>query len=125
MKLNIGLLAALAIITCFGCDKTQSPVQSSPVPSTTVSRFSVAGSVSDTALRPLADVKVAVIDGPGAGTSTVTDAAGSFALPGYFLDAVTLLASKDGYKSVTTRYPTTPLQNWPRVDLSRAQRAAG
>jgi carboxypeptidase family protein len=108
----LGCYAALLItgglIASGGCNKTQSPVQSTPVPSPTVSRFSVAGSVDDTALRPLADVKIAVLDGPGAGTSTLTDAAGSFALAGEFSDPVTVLASKDGYRSVTTRYPPPP-----------------
>src|SRR6202051_2422377 len=82
------------LIASGGCDRTPSPVQSTTAPSTTVSRFSVAGSVDDTALRPLADVKIAVLDGPGAGTFTLTDAAGSFALAGGFSDPVTVLASK-------------------------------
>jgi hypothetical protein len=102
------LLITGGLIASGGCNKTQSPVQSTPVPSPMVSRFSVAGSVDDTALRPLADVKIAVLDGPGAGTSTLTDAAGSFALAGGFSDPVTILASKDGYRSVTTRYPLPP-----------------
>jgi hypothetical protein len=98
MAITGGLIASGA------CEKTKSPVQPTPVPSATVSRFSVMGSVRDTAFRPLADVKIAVLDGPGAGTPTLTDAAGSFALAGEFSDPVTVLASKDGYRSVITRY---------------------
>src|SRR5438874_1920321 len=77
------LLITGGLIASGGCNKTQSPVQSTPVPSPTVSR-SVAGSVHDTVLRPLTNVTIAVLDGPASGTSTLTDAAGSFALAGEF-----------------------------------------
>ena len=107
------LLITGGLIASGGCNKIQSPVQSTPVPSPTVSLFSVAGSVRDTAFRPLADVRIAVLDGPGAGTFTLTDATGSFALAGEFSDPVTILASKGGYESVTTRYPPPKVGGLP------------
>src|SRR5258706_460970 len=59
------------------------------------------GTVSDTAFRPLAGVKVEVVDGPQAGLSVTSGAAGGFSLTGIFDDATRFLATKERYVTAT------------------------
>jgi hypothetical protein len=66
----------------------------------------LAGLVFDSAFRPLAGARVEVLDGPQAGTSTMTDARGQFRLTGTFDDATRFTATKDGHIASTgTRSP--------------------
>jgi hypothetical protein len=57
----------------------------------------ISGIVFDTAIRPLAGALVEAIDGPRAGTSTTSDAAGEFSFPGSFDFATRFQASKEGH----------------------------
>ena len=61
----------------------------------------IPGSVFDTAFRPLAGVKVEIVDGPQAGASVTTDTAGQFSFSGTFIGAVTFRATKEGYLIAT------------------------
>jgi hypothetical protein len=63
--------------------------------------FSLSGSVSDTASRPLGGSRVEVIGGPRAGTAVTTDEVGRFSMPGTFTGTIRVTASKDGYVSKT------------------------
>jgi len=77
-----------------------SPVESAP----TAPRVGqpVNGSVSDSALRPVAGARVELLDGPQAGVWTTTDARGAFTLFGTVDDTTRFRASKEG---VPTRKP--------------------
>jgi hypothetical protein len=67
--------------------------------------------VHDTAWRPIADVRVEVVDGPGLGVFAVTDASGIYALSAVFSDTIAVRASKDGYVTLTKTFP--PSRPWP------------
>ena len=72
------LTAAWLTMTCLGCGDSKSPVQATPVlPAPAPGPVLVAGQVNDTALRPLADVRVEVVDGPSAGVFATTNNGGS------------------------------------------------
>lgn len=103
------VLASLVLLFSPGCADGKSPVEPTPSPAGPAPptfTFSLAGSVSDTANRPLKDASVAVMDGPRAGTIAMTDDRGRFSIPGTFSQsAITLVASKDGYSPVTWSFP--------------------
>jgi hypothetical protein len=61
----------------------------------------VQGFVQDTAFRPLAGVRVEVIDGPQAGSSATSDAKGEFVLSGTFDDLTRFRATKESYATST------------------------
>jgi hypothetical protein len=111
-------LSAILLLLSFGCADGKSPVEPTPsAPVPTPLTFSLAGSVNDTASRPLKGASVAVVDGPRAGTTATTDDAGRFSMPGTFTQAaVTVVASKEGYASATWNFPPRgrPVQggNW-------------
>jgi hypothetical protein len=96
------LTAAWLTIACLGCGDSRSPVQATPVlPAPALGPVSLVGNVHDTALRPLADVRVEVVDGPSTGVLATTNAAGQYELPGV-LEPFTVRATKDGYAPFTT-----------------------
>jgi hypothetical protein len=100
-------LAAIVLLFSFGCADRKSPVEptSSP-PETAQLTFSLSGDVQDTASRPLKGATVTVVDGPRAGTTTMTDDAGRFRMPDTFTQsAITFVASKEGYSSQTRTFP--------------------
>jgi hypothetical protein len=102
-------LASLVLPFSFGCADRKSPVEPTPspaVPAPPTFTFSLAGSVSDTASRPLKDASVTVMNGPRAGTIAMTDDRGRFSLPETFSQsAITIVASKDGYSPDTRSLP--------------------
>jgi hypothetical protein len=96
------LIAASIIMTCLGCGDSKSPVQATPLlPAPAPGPVSVVGQVNDTALRPLADVRVEVVNGASAGAFATTDTAGHYELPGVS-EPFTFRATKDGYAPFTT-----------------------
>ena len=102
MRTIVGVLVAV----CIGCDG-QSPTQPTPVapvPDQPPARYSLYGSVQDTAYRPVADVRIEVVDSQRAGASVVTDAAGRYELAGSFSGAMLVRASKNGYVAVDKRH---------------------
>ncbi len=82
-----------------GCGGSGSPSTPSAVPTGSVSRIS--GSVLDTGFRPIAGARVEVVDGPGAGASTATDAEGQFSLTGTFDASTRFRAAKEGHVAAT------------------------
>jgi hypothetical protein len=98
------LVLAAAVVGCQGSDSS-SPVSPSPVapaapqaaPLPTGTHIQAAGSVSDTAFRPLAGARVEAIDGPGAGASGNADAMGRFSLTGAFDDTTQFRATQEGH----------------------------
>ena len=101
----IGLL--MLVLGLAGCGDSRSPV--SPMPPTatvpsipgSVNGELIVGTVSDSALRPLAGARVELLDGPQAGMSATSDAQGSFSLTGTVDDTTRFRASKDGYVTAT------------------------
>jgi hypothetical protein len=71
---------------------------SPPVP------FSLIGVVLDGADRPLANVRVEVVDGPGLGAFGVTDASGRYEIQTVLSDSMTVRAAKDGYVTLMKTY---------------------
>jgi hypothetical protein len=72
----------------------------------------VSGHVFDTAFRPLAGVRVEIVDGGHAGASVTSDAEGRFLFTGgQFVNGIKFRATKDGYVSTSV---SGPLQfPWP------------
>src|SRR3979490_1399262 len=97
------LIAASIIMTCLGCGDSKSPVQATPVlPAPAPGPVSVNGQVNDTALRPVAGVRVEAVDGARAGVFATTNTAGHYELPGVFSEPFTVRATKEGYSPFTT-----------------------
>ena len=109
----IWVLTFLAI----GCGDRPSPSPTAPdrnpggSSSPPAGQTHIRGSVSDTVRRPLPGALVAVLDGPLAGTTKLTDAEGKFELTGTAAGAATLRVSRDGFQtktqSVLWRTPTS------------------
>ena len=74
------------------------PMSPAPAP---VSGFTMKGTVSDTAFRPLAGATVEVVGGPQTGRRTVSDGRGEFGFAGEFDDTSTFQATKDGFAPAT------------------------
>ena len=105
--LAIGVFAASGCIPFVaGCGRQQSPT----APDVNPGVFHIRGSVSDTVGRPLPGARIAVLDGPLAGATTLTDAEGKFELTGTAAGTATLRVSRDGFQtktqSVLWRTPT-------------------
>ena len=103
-----GATVALMLATLACGDDSRGPViPTTPAPNpppttgTQPPQSLLTGSVSDTAFRPVAGVRIEAVDGALAGTSAISNATGSFALPGTFDGAVTFRASKQGYVTGT------------------------
>ena len=114
------LTAAWLTMTCLGCGDSKSPVQATPVlPAPAPGPVSVVGQVNDTALRPLADVRVEVVDGPSAGVFATTNTVGHYELPGVS-EPFTVRATKEGYAPFTTTRSTgySPLSIYIVLALS-------
>jgi hypothetical protein len=87
------------------------PSPTAPTPPTPVQYAftQISGNVSDTAFRPVAGVRVEIVDGSEAGASVASDASGRFSFSGgTFVDATKFRASKDGYVSGQNNCYTTP-----------------
>ena len=114
-RFSVVLFCALVLLALqAGCGRTPtgptppSPApagESVPPPSSARLEFSLSGIVLDRASRPLAGAKVEVVDGPGAGPSTVTDASGRWVLPDIFTGTIVVRASKAGYFTETKSFP--------------------
>lgn len=125
MRISSALAAALLLAPGLaGCGATTSPTPLAPsgpvVSLPPPPQELVRGSITDTASRQVAGVRVEVLDGPQAGSSAVTDAAGAFVFAGAFDDAVRFRASKEGYVDAvqTSRPPACPTcARWIHFDL--------
>ena len=109
---RLGLLLGFALLA--GACGSSSPAPASPtMPSPVQYVFTeISGHVFDTAFRPLAGVRVEIVDGLHAGASVTSEAEGGFSFTGgQFVDGIKFRATKDGYVSATV---SGPLQfPWP------------
>lgn len=114
--LAIGVFAASGCVAFVaGCGRQPSPtapdVNDGVSSSLPARQTHIRGSVSDTVRRPLPGALVAVLDGPLAGTTKLTDAEGKFELTGTAAGTATLRVSRDGFQtktqSVLWRTPTS------------------
>jgi hypothetical protein len=92
------------------------PTPPTPPVSPASTSVTVSGHIVDFVYRPLAEVKVEVIEGSGAGAVAITNASGDYALPGVFSGNVTIQASKPGYVTQTQTISSFP-PNSPRFVL--------
>jgi hypothetical protein len=104
----MGIAAAVGLgLATVGCDTNRStPSVTNPTPTPTPvpppnGVIVIAGTVSDTAFRPISGAVVEVVDGPQAGLSTTVDARGEFRLMGAFDDATRFRATRNGYVAAT------------------------
>ena len=85
------------------CDASRAPSAPSggapiaPALSSTNAGELIRGTVSDTALRPIAGARVELLDGPQAGASTMTNLNGEFSLQGTVDDATKFRATMAGH----------------------------
>ena len=103
-----------------GCDgSAPSPTAPGPVPTSAVppapGTIVMKGTVSDTAFRELPGARIEVLNGAGAGTSTVADGRGEFSLSGTFDEATQFRATSEGHvTAIRTLQPfcATCHPNW-------------
>jgi hypothetical protein len=96
---------SLVIVGLTGCGESSprtSPIATGPSPVVAVSPpieggQAIAGTVYDSAYRPLSGARVELLDGPQAGLATTTDSIGSFGFFANIDDATRFRASKDGH----------------------------
>jgi carboxypeptidase family protein len=107
---RVSTVCALLVATQLGCtDSLTTPSSPPPSPPSPLG-FSLRGRVEDTAGRAVDGAQVEVIEGPGAGTSVVTDASGEFLMPGPFpFSDMTVRASKDEYVPTDQTFQPHPV----------------
>ena len=91
------LLLGLSVAACGGNGGTFPTAATSPSPTTSSAPF-MRGTVSDTAFRSLAGVKIEILNGPSAGLTTTSDGGGQWTFPGAFDDSTQFRATKEGYE---------------------------
>ena len=95
-----GTLVLLAVVTTVGCSSSRTPGATptpTPTPTPQPAILAVSGSVSDAVHRPVANVRIEVVNGPQAGTVTFSDEAGKFVIEPKISAASQIRASKQGY----------------------------
>jgi hypothetical protein len=102
---QLQIVVALALACGLaGCSRSRSAAPTGPSPGPGVpqpNQMQMAGTVSDSAFRPLGGATVEVVDGPQAGKTTIADARGEFSLSGTFDDATRFRATKEGHVAAT------------------------
>jgi hypothetical protein len=95
------LALALSLAACSApAPSAPSPVSQAQVPVLSP-LVSVSGGVVDTAFRPLPGAKIEILDGPLAGTSTMSDSESRFTLTGPFDRATRFQATKNAHGAIT------------------------
>jgi Carboxypeptidase regulatory-like domain len=114
-RLAVAATFALVGLTC-GCGRSASaplpmapsPAALAPSPVPPAVSLTLNGYVGDTAFRPLAGVRVEVLNGPDAGMELTSEANGHFSYTGTFPGTVSMRASKDGFIAATQPvFPST------------------
>ena len=112
-RLAVAATFALVGLTC-GCGRSAStplpmaPSPAAPAPAPPAVSLTLNGYVGDTAFRPLAGVRVEVLNGPDAGRELMSEATGHFSYTGTFPGTVSMRASKDGFLAATQPvFPST------------------
>jgi hypothetical protein len=102
-RIVLALVLAHGLAGCGGSKgAAPSAPSSAPVAVPPPNQLQMAGTVSDSGFRHLAGARVEVVDGPQAGTWTLTDAGGEFRLAGTFDDTTRFKATKEGHIAVTS-----------------------
>ena len=122
---RFGLVLLMLTLTTAGCDRSEPPPNvvgpsptpaPAPIPTPQPTPSGLNGHVQDTAFRPLGGARVEVLDGPQKGTSTASDATGSFTIAGNFDSTTRFGASLDGYVEAIATW--TQCATCPRPWLS-------
>ena len=103
-RMFAGTLLVLLVAGASGCGDSMvptAPTATSPsavasAPPVTAGE-AIAGAVYDTALRPVADARVELLDGPQAGAFAMTDGRGQFSFVAIVDDTTRFRASKEGH----------------------------
>jgi hypothetical protein len=128
MERRLAYAAGFVVVTLFllGCSDSQAPVQPTPpLVAPTLQEFRLSGEVYDIAGRPLGGSKVEAINGPRAGTITMTDEAGRFSMPGTFTGAVSVTVSKDDYAPATKTFSQSTSHNFSLEPLTPSANIGG
>lgn len=113
MRMSRVIVFAVLVLGLTGCRGSGSSAPSSPSPiqplAPQTGSVLMNGYVADTLLRPLAGVRVEVLDGPQAGAFTTSGATGEFSMTGTFDDTTRFRASKaDLVTATATLSPKCP-----------------
>jgi hypothetical protein len=113
MRVSRVMLLAVLVLGLTGCGRSGSSAPSSPSPMQPLAPQAgsvlMNGYVADTLFRPLAGVKVEVLDGPQAGAFTTSGSTGEFSMTGTFDDTTRFRASKaDLVTATATLTPKCP-----------------
>jgi hypothetical protein len=118
-----GILATCGcVLVAAACGREPSPIAPGvapgvrPSPSPT-GESHIRGLVNDRVQRPVAGALVAVLDGPLAGTTKLTDAAGKFEVTGGAAGTVTLRVSHDDFAPTTRALSWQPLTSTAAVEV--------
>ena len=98
------VILSLTVIAFAACNESPlAPSSAIRTPGAVSPGFEIVGSVRDTSSWPCVGCRVEMLDGPSAGTSTVTDSTGRFwfYVNAAFSPPLTLRAIKDGYRPAT------------------------
>ena len=113
-----GRVALIVAVIASGCGgSTTAPTTITGAALTQYVFSQIQGDVLDTAFRPLAGVRVEIVDGSEAGAFTISDGDGRFSfVGGRYVDGIHFRASKDGYMTTSV---SGPLQfPWPSAVAS-------
>ena len=113
-----GRVALIVAVIASGCGgSTTAPTTITGAALTQYVFSQIQGDVLDTAFRPLAGVRVEIVDGSEAGAFTISDGDGRFSfVGGRYVDGIHFRASKDGYMTTSV---SGPLQfPWPSAAAS-------
>ena len=99
----IGMLVTCAALFTTGCGGS---------PTGPDGNTHIRGQVVDRIYRPLAGARIEVVEGPLAGMTKLTDAAGRFELRGAAGDRTTVRVSRDGFHTRTQALSTTDQPFW-------------
>jgi hypothetical protein len=116
---SVGLSMSLMFTACGRSNPAQPTTPNSGASAMPGGR--IEGAVVNTAAQGVPGSRVDIVQGPGAGTSVVSNGTGSFALPGRFAEGVqiTLRASREGYldTSKTIVMPRGGTSMWTTLDM--------
>jgi hypothetical protein len=103
----IATLALSALLTSCDSQSGTTDVTSGPTTPSGIANSQtgelISGTVADSAFRKIAGARIEILEGPGAGLSTISNAAGEFSLavPGKVEENMRIRASKDGHVAAT------------------------
>src|SRR5512147_419411 len=111
VAIGAGMAVLVTVLAACGQGGLAAPSAASPAPGPPAS-VQVSGHVYDTLSRPVAGAGVEVIDGPSAGTTTLTAADGAFTLSAAPSAGATVRATKAGYTSAVAPFQNAEIRLW-------------